>query len=79
MNENKPVPKFYKVNPKGKRPNYLSIKNVWLLKLEARHVLNTDLTVVNNLITAVTSDESRQMLEMHAIFRVVTTLVKESV
>jgi len=27
---------------------------------------------------AVTSDESRQLLETHTIFRVVTTLVKES-
>jgi hypothetical protein len=45
MNENKPLPKFYKVNAKIKRPNYLSIKNQGLLKLEARHVLNTVLTV----------------------------------
>ena len=34
---------------------------------------------MNNLITAVTSDESGQMFVIHAIFRMGTTVVKESV
>jgi hypothetical protein len=40
-----PLSKFYKENTKVPWPNFISIENLWFLKLETRHILNTVLNV----------------------------------